>query len=201
MNLENEIWKVIEDFPEYQINNFGSIKSLKFGKERILKQGKNTKGYYQVILNKNKRHYTKRVHTLVYENFYNEKLNENECIHHIDKNKENNNWKNLKKIIKYDHDIFHNPKGKYNINFGKKRPNEIIEKIKNGNTGKHVGQKNSNVKLTENNIIEIKKLLKLGFKNIEISRKLNINKRTISHIKVGDRWSHITIDELENINE
>ncbi len=33
-----EEWKVIENYPDYSISNLGRVKSLKFNKERILKQ-------------------------------------------------------------------------------------------------------------------------------------------------------------------
>lgn len=50
--MENqEIWKGIEDYDgDYQVSNSGSVKSLKCGKERILKPHLNSKNYYQVAL-------------------------------------------------------------------------------------------------------------------------------------------------------
>ena len=35
-----EIWKTIEDYPDYMISNLGNVKSLKFGKEKLLKRAK-----------------------------------------------------------------------------------------------------------------------------------------------------------------
>ena len=32
-----EIWKDIDEYPDYQISNMGRIKSIKFGKEKIIK--------------------------------------------------------------------------------------------------------------------------------------------------------------------
>ena len=47
----SEIWKDIEDYEgHYQIGDFGKVKSLKFGKERILKAAPTKRGYLQVIL-------------------------------------------------------------------------------------------------------------------------------------------------------
>lgn len=40
-----EVWKTIEDYPDYQVSNLGRVKSLRFGKERIIKGGFTTGGY------------------------------------------------------------------------------------------------------------------------------------------------------------
>jgi len=129
-DLENEIWKIIQDFNDYRVSNLGRVKSLKYKKERILKQGIDSKGYFQVILCKNKKQKTKRVHILVYETFYNDKLKLNECIHHKDDIKLNNYYENLEKKTKYNHNVDHN-KGKNNPFFGKhhlEKTKEIISK-------------------------------------------------------------------------
>lgn len=60
-----EIWKTIKEFEDYQVSNLGNVKSLKFGKERILIFGLNSKGYYNVTLCKNSRKNTLKVHQLV----------------------------------------------------------------------------------------------------------------------------------------
>ena len=88
-----EIWKVVKDFPDYQVSNYGRIKSFKKWRgtnERILKSILKD-GYVNVVLHSNKRYY-KRVHILVYEGFNDYKLKSNECVHHKDKTK-NNNYK------------------------------------------------------------------------------------------------------------
>ena len=49
-----EIWKSIKGYEGlYEVSNFGKIKSLK--KKIILKQFKNTNGYFRVKLWKNKK--------------------------------------------------------------------------------------------------------------------------------------------------
>lgn len=132
-DLDGEIWKDIKDFQNYQISNFGRVKSFKkwHGTDkRILTQIKNKKsGYFQVILYiKNKRGKPKRIHTLVFETFNNYKLKKDECIHHIDKNKENNNSNNLEKKDKFKHLSDHSL-GENNSNFGKKNSDKTREKI------------------------------------------------------------------------
>ena len=64
-----EIWKDIEGYPDYKVSSLGRVKSLKFGKEKILKSGKNKKGYLQVALCKEGKLKTFKVHRLVAEAF------------------------------------------------------------------------------------------------------------------------------------
>ena len=61
-----EIWKDIKDYDGiYQVSNLGRVKSLKFSKERILKDYVDTRGYLNLSLNKNGKKKTYRVHKLV----------------------------------------------------------------------------------------------------------------------------------------
>jgi len=82
-DLKNEIWKVIEEFEDYCISDYGRVKSFKFGKERILEQNKNTGGYFCVGLCDNKKIKTKQIHTLMYETFI-ENVPKGYVVHHID---------------------------------------------------------------------------------------------------------------------
>lgn len=103
-----EKWKTIEWNQDYQVSNMGRVKSLKYGKERILKQNKLNNGYVQVILYDNEGK-TKGmlVHRLVATAFVqNDSLFNNE-VNHIDENPLNNCASNLEWC---DHI--------YNINFG-----------------------------------------------------------------------------------
>lgn len=69
--MDKEIWRVVvlidtgEVYEDYMVSNFGRIKSLKCGREKILKQQDNGDGYLQVTLYKDgkAKHFT--VHRLV----------------------------------------------------------------------------------------------------------------------------------------
>lgn len=100
-----EIWKDVKGFESiYQVSNTGKIKSLArlkpnnggffMTKERILKPGKNKSGYYQVILEKDGKRTSKRVHRIVAETFL-DNPNNYPQINHINKNKLDNNLSNL----------------------------------------------------------------------------------------------------------
>jgi hypothetical protein len=95
-----EIWKDIPKYEGYyQVSNLGNINSLNYrrtGKEKLLKLSKESNGYLQVCLFKNKKTKVFRVHQIVLMAF----LNHNPCghklvINHIDFDKTNNNLNNL----------------------------------------------------------------------------------------------------------
>lgn len=102
-----EIWKDIPGYEGiYQVSTSGRVKSLKFGKERILKPIRNNCGYLQVELCKNgecKRFY---VHRLVAQVFLPNPNNLPE-VNHIDEDKINNRVENLEFCDRI-----------YNINYG-----------------------------------------------------------------------------------
>jgi hypothetical protein len=94
-----EVWKTIEDYPDYQVSNLGRVKSLKFGKEKILNGGKDSSGYLFVILRNDLNRKTINIHKLVAIYFLNHKpCGHNLVINHKDFNKLNNNFKNLEII-------------------------------------------------------------------------------------------------------
>lgn len=100
MEQQNEIWKYIKDFPQYQVSNLGRILSLKNPKSpKILKGQITKKGYHQVHLRDlNGKNYSKQVHRLVLETFLpcpNMNILE---VNHKDENKLNNNLSNLEWI-------------------------------------------------------------------------------------------------------
>jgi hypothetical protein len=94
-NENNEIWKTIEGFGDYEVSNLGRVKSFKFGKERILKS-RNRNGYLAVDLWKECKRTTKNIHQLVAIAFLNHKVcGMEKVVDHIDMNKTNNNLNNL----------------------------------------------------------------------------------------------------------
>ena len=95
-----EVWKTIKGFEDYQISNLGNVKSLKNGKEKILKSHPNERGYYNVDLYLSNKRKTLRIHKLVSEYFLNHKGDGTMklVIDHIDNDKSNNRLDNLQII-------------------------------------------------------------------------------------------------------
>ena len=149
--MKSEIWKDVEDYPNYQISNFGNVKSkgryvkvkiknqkecLK--KEKILKPQIDINGYkYVRLYNGDKWKYFK-VHYLVAKTFI-PNVNNEPTVDHIDRNKQNNEVSNLRWASYVEQA---NNKDKTNIienmkKLGKKKYPNRAEKIKqydiNGN--------------------------------------------------------------------
>jgi hypothetical protein len=127
--MNKEIWKdVIEYEGLYQVSNFGNVKSLNYnrsGKEKLLKPGIGTTGYYNVFLSKNGKKKTFKVHQLVAICFLNHKPNGfNLVVNHIDNNPLNNHVSNLELVNqrynsschKKDVGITKLKSGKYQVN-------------------------------------------------------------------------------------
>lgn len=91
-----EIWKpVAECNGEYYVSSWGRVKSLKFGKERILKPVLQSRGYPTIFISqKDKKCKQVRVHTLVALAFIQNPANKPQ-VNHIDGNKLNNHIDNL----------------------------------------------------------------------------------------------------------
>ena len=102
-----EIWKDIKDYEgHYQVSNLSRVKSIKFGKERILKPVTDRHGYLIVGLWKNNKQKIYKVHRLVAEAFLPNPYNLPQ-VNHKDENPLNNNVNNLEWCD-----------AKYNNNFG-----------------------------------------------------------------------------------
>jgi len=90
-----EIWKEIVGLEGlYQVSTYGRVKSLKYGKERILKQSKSSRGYLIVCLSIEGKIFNKFVHRLVAITFIPNPENKGD-VNHIDEDKTNNRLENL----------------------------------------------------------------------------------------------------------
>ena len=102
-----EVWCPIKGFENiYEVSDQGRVRSLKFGKERILKPGKIQNGYLKVNLWKNGEMKQCKVHRLVAQTFIPNPDNLPQ-VNHKDENKTNNSVQNLEWCDQ-----------KYNINYG-----------------------------------------------------------------------------------
>ena len=111
--MKKEYWKPVVGYEgHYQVSNFGRVKSIKFGKEIILKQ-KIRGGYYSVGLSKNGIVKTYYVHRLVAEAFIDNPNNYKE-VNDKDEDKSNNIVSNLEWC-----------NAKYNNNYGTKNQRAV----------------------------------------------------------------------------
>ena len=171
-----EFWKSIKGYENlYEVSNLGNIKS--FPKKtrkgtRILKKhmGNN---YYLIDLVKDKKVKKHLIHRLVANSFL-ENTEKKEQVNHIDGNKLNNNVENLEWNTRSENQL-------HSIKIGLRTT---------------IGEKNSQSKLNEKSVLKIF-IDKRKYK--EIIQEYNISISTISDIKRGYSWTHITgIKNIKN---
>jgi hypothetical protein len=166
--------KKIPGYEDYECDIFGNVYSLKSGKRKKMKLEKIRSGYFRVrLFNENK---SKKflVHRLIMLTFHGESKLQ---VNHIDGNKENNNFLNLEYCT-----------GSTNMKHAVKLGLVKVPNIK--------GENHAFSKLTKKEVIEIKTALLKPYRgiNADLGRKYGVNKDTISSIKIGRTWSHVTID-------
>lgn len=174
-----EIWKDIPDYNGiYQCSNLGKIKRIcrtrgsQIG--RILKPIEKTDGHLSITLCKNKIHKRHSIHRLVLFTFIGPCPKEMEC-RHLDGNPKNNKLDNLC--------------------WGTRSEN-MQDSIRHG-TFKHNPPDNSGSncgtsKLTDEQVIEIKVLIKKGeLTDTEIGKIFGIHRRTVADIKLGKTWKYV----------
>ena len=167
MTETNEIWKTIENYPDYQVSSLGRVKSIErkvwngkvysTHRERILKPIKNLDGYLQVVLIKEGNRKNMRIHRLVCDAFLPNPYNLPE-VNHRNECKTDNRVENLEFC---DHI--------YNCNFGTRN-----ERAAKGKTN-HI-KLSKKVKCLETGIVypstqEIER--QLGFAHNKISQCCN----------------------------
>jgi len=170
---ETEYKIIISTNGRYEINNNGDIRSTKT--KQKMHQSKAGAGYLRINAWINKKHITKYVHRLVAEIFIGSCPNNME-VNHIDGNKLNNNVSNIEYIS-------HSENLKHAIKIGIRKPSHI---------SRNVGENHGLSKLTNNDVIEMRRLWDTGnYTQSELSKTFGINFRRVSCIVRGDSWKHL----------
>ena len=126
--MTDEIWCPIKGYEGlYEVSDQGRVRSLKFGKERILKTGITPQGYLFVSICKNGEQKKCKVHRIVAQAFIPNPDNLPE-VNHKDEDKTNNSVSNLEWCDR-----------KYNINYGthnqrmaEKKSKSVLQYTKSG---------------------------------------------------------------------
>ena len=112
-DMFSEEWALVSGFVgSYEVSNLGRVKSTRrrvwngyswfFVNERILKPRKGTSGYFMVSLWKDGVKYDKSIHSLVCSAFNGEKPGAGFEVDHIDGDKINNAYTNLRWVSHYE---------------------------------------------------------------------------------------------------
>ena len=97
--MENEIWKPIPNYDGYEVSNYGRVKSLKLGRELILKPFISKRGYYRNEIWNNNTRKIFGTHQLVAMAFLGHKPNgQILVVNHINFDKKDNRLENLEVI-------------------------------------------------------------------------------------------------------
>ncbi len=163
-----ETWKKIKAF-DYSVSSIGRVRNDSNG--FILNLTLKHWGYYDVNLCKNPIRKTVRVHRLVAEAFI-PKDRKRKIINHKNGIKTDNRVENLEWCTMKEN-------SQHAIKMGLMNPPK--------------GEDNKASKLTENEVIEIKKLLNDGvLSQYRIAKNFGVHKVTIFDIKYGNTWKHIS---------
>jgi len=161
----NEVWKDIPEHKGYKASNMGRIKSMLFGRVRVLKPRIKSNGYVTYNLGGKSRDLG--AHRLVLMAFVGMPLKGIQACHN-DNNPSNNKLDNLRWDTK---------------------SGNMSDKTKHGT---HRNASNAVAKLTESDIVDI---LKLGQSSNmtydEIAFLYKVSQSTIGHIMIGKSWRHV----------
>lgn len=172
-----EMWKKINGYEKlYQISNCGQVKSLSRSTTRggILKLNKHKSGHLYIKLCKDGKYESFQIHRLVLETFIGLCPVGMEC-RHLDGNPKNNRLNNLK--------------------WGTRSEN-MQDSIKH-RTFKHNPPDNSGSscgtsKLTDEQVIEIKVLIKKGeLTDTEIGKIYKVSRSTVRDIRLEYTWKYV----------
>lgn len=171
-----EEWRIIQDFPDYAVSNFGEVRRIIHGRifvNRPLAPIEDKDGYLSVCLSRDNVQKIKRIHHLVLEEFVGEKTADKNC-NHIDGIKANNHLDNLEWVTQSENELHAHRIG---LKTGKRGEKSNLSKLKNGE------------------VWLIKKLLASGkFDHEFIAKMLRVNRATITYIANGKTWRHIIYD-------
>ena len=180
-----EIFKTIDGYENYEISNFGRVRTkerkvryvhavtkqelFRNTESRLMRTYENRiTGYKHIILRKNNKPKTITIHTLVAKNFIIKTNPLFNVVNHIDGNKHNNCVENLEWCTnEYNH--------KHAMMTG------LVAK------GERIGTS----KLNDNCVHAIRYLLNKGMSQTEISKAFNVSRATIYLIHENKSWKHL----------
>jgi hypothetical protein len=177
-----EIWRIIDDAPDYAVSNLGRVKRVTKGIHtfpgRILNQQPNRAGYMVCQLlsktsaaNKNGKVW-RCTHRLVLEAFVGKRPGGQFSANHIIPDKTNNRIDNLEWVTITENNV---------------------HALRTGQRSNGQGDTSRNHKLKEGEVWLIKKLLHSGKVTQRfIAKMFRVHYATINEIKRGRNWSHVT---------
>ena len=169
-----EVWKYVSENTDYIVSSYGRVKSLKFKDGKILSQSRVGSGYLAVTLCNKGCYKNRLVHRLIAKAFLENKENKKQ-VNHINGMKSDNRLVNIEWATRSENQL-----------------HSINSKLRTTR-----GSKNSQAKLNEKQVLEILNDDRLYS---DIVLEYNISISTVSDIKRGYSWTHITgLKDLKNL--
>ncbi|WP_044173912.1 HNH endonuclease [Flectobacillus major] len=168
----------VEVPPRYQVSNYGRLKS--FQNDPVngdVIAGSKIQGYKSLnIRAKGNKSLNRYVHKLVAEFFLKKDSEEKKFVIHLDHDKLNNHWENLKWVTR-DEMTIHN------------RDNPAVR-------DKVIPRRTKNYKLTESKVLMIKKMLRSDKNRLKmIAKQFGITHTQLNRIRSGENWGHVKLDD------
>lgn len=158
-------WKTIDRFPHYEVSENGDVRR----NWRILKSCTDDWGYKTLTMTKfNGSRGTVYVHRVVAEAFIGPPPFEGAQACHNDSIKANNHYSNLR---------WDTPKG------------NAADKTAAGT--ENIGERNGRAKLTEADIVEIRRLVAMDWPRKLVGSEFGIAHQTVTKIVLRRRWPHV----------
>jgi hypothetical protein len=127
-----EQWEVLEHNPNYEVSNLGKVRNISTG--RILSNRPDSKGYHRISINVGGKYKDLKIHRLVATYFIeNDNPLDKIEVNHKDGNKGNNEYTNLEWVT----------------------PSENALHAFETGLHSHIGEKNTNLKLTDEEVLKI----------------------------------------------
>lgn len=174
-------YRFIADFPGYLVGSDGTVWTMwkKNGRNKAY-LGRGAKKlrdcisgrYAQVALTKCGKMYYRKVHILVLEAFVGPRPEGMEGCHFPERDTRNNNLENLRWGTKSENYQDRHAHGTHND-----------------------GIRNGRAKLTEADVREIRKRLRLGERQVSLAKEFGVSQVKISQIKLGKSWDHVSDEE------
>jgi len=177
--LEDEEWREVPNSDGlYFVSNYGRVKSfmIKKVKGHIMIPGM-VKRFKFVNLKLKKQKKMFFVHKLVALAWIPRPSIEHSIVTHIDRNLNNNHISNLAWITPDE---------------ARKLTGEYCKKIFTGATKPN---ERHNKKLSERDVIQLKKMLQMGVPQVKIAKMFCISEMQITRIKRGENWGDVKIPE------
>ena len=163
-NTTAEVWKPIEENPDYEVSNQGRVRSLKHGKVRVLALQRGTGGYPQVQLSGGSRSWTRTVHGLVAKAFLGPRPDGYQCCHN-------------------DGDCTNNAAD--NLRWGTHEEN-CLDAVRHGTVTR--GERHARALLTRDQVLRIRQDSRAAR---VISEEYGVSRKAISDVKCRRSWAHV----------